>query len=52
MKYFTSLGKEHNREGMFKLIGRWGKCLNANGDYVKKINLAFLCALAVRVPGY
>jgi hypothetical protein len=34
--YFTSLGKEHYREGMFKRVKQWDKCLNANVDYVKK----------------
>jgi histone-lysine N-methyltransferase SETMAR len=36
VQYFTSLGKEHYREGIFKLVKRWNKCLNANEDYVEK----------------
>jgi hypothetical protein len=28
VQYFTSLGKEHYREGMFKLVKRWDKCMN------------------------
>jgi hypothetical protein len=36
VQYFTSLGKEPYCEGMFKLVKRWDKCLNANNDYVEK----------------
>jgi hypothetical protein len=32
----TSLGQEHYRKGMVKLVKRWDKCLNVNGDYAKK----------------
>jgi hypothetical protein len=34
-QYFTTLGKEHYHEGMFKLVKRWDKCLNVNSDYVE-----------------
>jgi hypothetical protein len=36
VQYFTSLGKEHYHEGMFKLVKQWDKCLNANDEYVEK----------------
>jgi hypothetical protein len=36
VQYLKSLGKEHYREGMFKLEKRWDKCLHANGDYMEK----------------
>jgi hypothetical protein len=36
VQYVTSLGKEHYREGLFKLVKSWNKCLNANGDYIEK----------------
>jgi hypothetical protein len=36
VQYFTSLGKENYREGMFKLVKRWDTFLNGNGDYVEK----------------
>jgi hypothetical protein len=39
VQYFTSLGKEHNCEGIFKLVKQWDKCLNANGD-CGKINIS------------
>jgi hypothetical protein len=32
---FTSLGKQHYHEGMFKVVKRWDKYMNAYGDYVK-----------------
>jgi hypothetical protein len=35
VQYFISLGKEHYRGGMFKLVKEWDRCLNANGDYVE-----------------
>jgi hypothetical protein len=35
-QYFTSLGKEYYREGIFKPVERWDECLNANGDYLEK----------------
>jgi hypothetical protein len=41
LQYFASLGEEHYREGMFKLV-KWDKNLNANSDYVgKKINISY-----------
>jgi hypothetical protein len=36
VQYFTSLGKEHYHEGMFKPVKRMDEYLNANGDYVEK----------------
>jgi histone-lysine N-methyltransferase SETMAR len=36
VQYFTSLRKEHYREGMFKLVKQQDKCLNANSDYGEK----------------
>jgi hypothetical protein len=35
-QYFTSLGKVHYRQGVFKLVKQWDKCLKANGDHVEK----------------
>jgi hypothetical protein len=34
--YFTSLGKEHYYEGMFKLVKQWDECKTVDGDYVEK----------------
>jgi hypothetical protein len=35
-KYLIFLGKEQYSKGMFKLMKRWDKYLNANGDHVEK----------------
>jgi [histone H3]-lysine36 N-dimethyltransferase SETMAR len=34
--YFEQLDKQQYREGMFKLVSRWDKCLNVYRDYVEK----------------
>lgn len=34
--YFNRLDRQHYREGMFKLLPRWDKCLNLYGEYVEK----------------
>jgi hypothetical protein len=34
--YFISLEEEYYRVGMLKLVKRWDKCLNANGEHVEK----------------
>lgn len=34
--YLQRLDRQHYREGMFKLVSRWDKCLNRYGDYVEK----------------
>jgi hypothetical protein len=36
VQYFISLGKRSYREGMFRLVKRWDKCMNTGGGYVGK----------------
>jgi hypothetical protein len=36
VQYFTCLGMERCRDGIFKLVERWHKCLNANGGYMEE----------------
>jgi hypothetical protein len=43
LQCLASLGNEHYPEGMFKLVKRLDKCLNANADYLenKHLDVAF-----------
>jgi hypothetical protein len=35
-QFYTTIGKEHYREGMFEVVKRRDKCLNDNGDCMGK----------------
>ena len=35
-EYFDGKCAAYFRDGIFKLLHRWEKCINLNGDYVEK----------------
>jgi hypothetical protein len=41
-QFYTTMGEEHYREGIFELVKRRDKCLNANGDYMGKFGTVSL----------
>jgi len=36
IEYFDGKCAAYFRDGIFKLLRRWEKCINSNGDYVEK----------------